>query len=120
MKCVFQVTPRDRMAHRGSRTGMAWLPVLLVSGRGAHDPRVLLVAAPMWPCPSLAMSLSACLCSSHAVVTRHCPHLHQALQGKALTSSPREAVAGLRAPLTQLYGLCGGAQPSAPVPSSTP
>ena len=87
---------------------------------GRPCPRALLVAAPMWPCPSRAMSLSACLCSSHAVVTRHCPHLHQALQGKALTSPPPEAVAGLRAPLTQLYGLCGGAQPSAPVPSSTP
>lgn len=30
-KCVFQVTPRDGMAHREA-AGMAWLPVLLVSG----------------------------------------------------------------------------------------
>ena len=48
---------------------------------GCPCPRVFLVGAPIWPCPSLAMSLSACLCSSHAVITHHRPHLHRALQG---------------------------------------
>lgn len=79
---------------------------------GCPCPRVFLVGAAIWPCPSLAMSLSSCLCSSRAVITRCRPHLHRALQGKALTSPQPEAVTVLRAPLSRLCGLCGGAQPT--------
>ncbi|TKC44618.1 hypothetical protein EI555_004008 [Monodon monoceros] len=61
MKCVFQVTPRERMAHRRGGTRMAWLPILVVSGQGTW---VSSSGSSTRPCPSPAVSFLACLCGS--------------------------------------------------------